>query len=47
MNEIREFVKKVKSFYDRGVYKRAQIDAMLQAGKITREEYEYILGANV
>lgn len=44
MNEIRAFVEKVKKFYDRGVYKKAQIDAMLDAGKITQEEYVYILG---
>lgn len=43
---MRSFVEKVKTFYMRGVYKKAQIDAMLEAGKITQEEYDYIVGAN-
>ena len=43
---MRSFVEQVKRFYDRGVYKRAQIDAMFTAGKITQAEYEYIVGGN-
>lgn len=43
---MREFVEKVKKFYDKGIYKKSQIDAMLEAGKITQEEYDYILSAN-
>lgn len=46
MNEIRPFVIKVKEYYDKGIYKKSQIDAMLAAGKITQEEYDYILSAN-
>ena len=43
---MRSFVEQVKRFYDRGVYKKTQIDAMFAAGKITQAEYEYILGEN-
>jgi len=46
MNEIRAFVEQVKKFYSRGIYKKAQIDNMLRAGKITQEEYYYILSVN-
>ena len=39
-------LEKVKKFYEKGVYKLAQINAMLSAGKITEEEYRYIVGEN-
>jgi len=44
MNEIRPFVVKVKEFYDKGLYTLAQIDNMLVKGKITQDEYNYIIG---
>ena len=43
---MKSFVEQVKRFCDRGVYKKAQIDAMYAAGKITQAEYEFILGGN-
>lgn len=46
MNEIRPFVIKVKEYYDKGIYKKSQIDTMYVMGKITEEEYDYILSAN-
>lgn len=37
---------KVKMYFKKGIYKLAQINAMLSAGKITEEEYRYIVGEN-
>ena len=43
---MRPLIEQIKRYYDRGIYKKAQIDAMLRAKKITQEEYDYILSAN-
>lgn len=37
-------VEKIKRFYEKGLYTRAAIDAMFEAGKLTAEEYAYIIG---
>lgn len=42
----RSTIDQIKAFYRKGIYKLSQIDAMLAAGKITDEEYTYILGEN-
>ena len=41
-----EKLNEVKKFYEKGIYKLSQINAMLRAGKITDEEYAYIVGEN-
>jgi len=41
---MRPLVEKIKMYYDKGIYKKAQIDKMYESGKITYEEYRYILG---
>ena len=43
---MRAFVEQVKKYYKKGIYKIAQINAMIAAGKITDEEYTYIVGEN-
>lgn len=43
---MRAAVEQIKKFYDKGIYKISQINAMLEAGKITQEEYVYIVGEN-
>lgn len=37
-------VEKIKRFYEAGIYSRAKVEAMHEAGKITAEELAYILG---
>lgn len=36
----------IKLYYKKGIYKMADIDAMLKKKKITQEEYLYIVGEN-
>lgn len=43
---MKAFVEQVKKYYQKGIYSIAQINAMLNAGKITEEEYAYIVGEN-
>lgn len=39
-------IQKIKRYYDKGIYTISDIDKMLEAGKITQEEFDYIVGAN-
>lgn len=41
---MRALVEKIKKYYDKGLYTIVQIQQMLDAGKITEEEYYYIIG---
>lgn len=43
---MRAVVEQIKKYYTKGIYSIAQINAMLKAGKITDEEYRYIVGEN-
>ena len=43
---MRAVVEQIKKYYKKGIYKLSQINAMLEAGKITDEEYAYITGEN-
>lgn len=43
---MRTFVEHVKMYYQKGRYNLRQINWMLQDGKITDEEYRYIVGEN-
>lgn len=43
---MRALVEQIKKYYVKGIYKITQINAMLAAGKITEEEYRYIMGEN-
>ena len=43
---MRALVEQIKKYYQKGIYKISQINAMLQTGKITDEEYTYIVGEN-
>lgn len=43
---MRAFVEQVRTYFKKGIYKINQINAMLAAGKITEEEYAYIVGEN-
>lgn len=42
----RATLEQIKKYYEKGIYKLSQINAMLSAGKITDEEYAYIVGEN-
>lgn len=39
---MRTLVERIKTYYEKGIYSDAQIDAMYKAGKITAEERDYI-----
>lgn len=43
---MRAIVLKIKALYDKGAYKIEVINKLLEAGKITQEEYIYIVGEN-
>lgn len=36
------FVEKIKTFYDKGLYKEEHVKAFYEKGKITEEELNYI-----
>ena len=38
------FAKKVKAFYDDGVWSKARVHDAVEKGKITEAEYEQIVG---
>ncbi len=40
---MRGYVEKLKDFYKKGLYTVAQIQKLLNNGKITQEEYKYII----
>lgn len=40
---MRSYVEKLKDFYKKGLYTIAQTQKLLTNGKITQEEYEYII----
>lgn len=37
---------KIKGFYEKGIYTYTDVEKMLEAGKITLEEFTYIVGEN-
>lgn len=41
---MREFVEKIKTFYDKGLYTEEKVIVFYEKGKITEEELNYILG---
>lgn len=34
----------VKRYYDKGIYSKEDVAVFVKAGKITEDEYEYIVG---
>lgn len=40
---MRAFIEKIKTFYDKGLYKEEQVRAFYEKGKITEEELNYII----
>lgn len=40
----KENLDRIRAYYKKGLYKKAQIDAMHAAGKITAAEYAYVTG---
>ena len=41
---ISELAKRIKKFYDKGIYTKEMVKKFYDDGKITEEEYNYILG---
>lgn len=44
---MRKVIERIKVFYDKGIYSIADIDVLFSNGKITQEEYMYIVDENV
>lgn len=38
------FAEKIKEYYERGMWNKARVDKALELGKITKAEYEEIMG---
>ena len=41
-----QLAQKIKKFYDKGIYTQEMVYKFYQDGKITEEEYNWIIGAN-
>lgn len=44
MSEHSEFFEKAKDYYERGLWSKAQLRALVTKGKLTAGEYEEITG---
>lgn len=38
-----DFAKKIKNYYDRGMWSRERVEKALELGRITQEEYNKII----
>lgn len=46
VEEYSELAKRIKNYYDKGIYTYAQVEVFYTKGKITEEEFKWITQSN-